>query len=119
VQFAPLDPAVMRSIVGKFVKELETQLAERHVTITLTDAAVDYLAAKGYDRDFGARPLDRLMQDEVKRPLGDELLFGLLENGGHVEVDAADGKLIFRNTATITPTRVEVIDDATKKPTLN
>ena len=59
------------------------------------------------------------MQDEVKRPLGDELLFGLLENGGHVEVDAADGKLIFRNTATITPTRVEVIDDATRKPTLN
>ncbi len=118
VHFAPLDPAVMRSIVGKFVKELETQLAERHVTITLTDAAVDYLANKGYDRDFGARPLDRLMQDELKRPLGDELLFGLLENGGHVEVDAVDGKLIFRNTSTIQPTRVEFIDDATRKPTL-
>jgi ATP-dependent Clp protease ATP-binding subunit ClpA len=119
VQFAPLDPAVMRSIVGKFVKELEAQLSERRVTITLTDAAVDYLATKGYDRDFGARPLDRLMQDEVKRPLGDELLFGQLEHGGHVEVDAVDGKLVFRNTATIQPTRVEVIDDATKKPTLN
>src|SRR6266542_3207161 len=86
VQFAPLDPAVMKSIVRKFIKELEVQLAERHVAITLTDAAVDYLAKKGYDPDFGARPLDRLVQDEVKRPLGDELLFGLLENGGHVEV---------------------------------
>jgi len=119
VQFAPLDPAVMRSIVGKFVKELEAQLSERRVTISLTDAAVDYLATKGYDRDFGARPLDRLMQDEVKRPLGDELLFGKLENGGHVEVDAVDGKLVFRNTPTITPARVEVIDDTVKKPTLN
>ncbi len=95
VQFAPLDPAVMKSIVRKFIKELEVQLAERHVTIALTDAAVDYLATKGYDPDFGARPLDRLIQDEVKRPLGDELLFGHLENGGHVMVGAAEGKLTF------------------------
>jgi ATP-dependent Clp protease ATP-binding subunit ClpA len=95
VQFAPLDPSVMKSIVAKFIKELEVQLAERHVTLSLTDAATSYLAKKGYDPDFGARPLDRLVQDEVKRPLGDELLFGRLENGGHVEVDALDGKLTF------------------------
>src|SRR5882757_1151183 len=89
VQFSPLDPAVMRHIVIKFIKELESQLSERHVTITLTDAATDYLAKKGYDPDFGARPLDRLVQDEVKRPLGDELLFGQPESGGDVEGDAA------------------------------
>ena len=65
------------------------QLAERNVTIELTDAATDYLAEKGYDPDNGARPLARVMQEEVKRPLGDELLFGALENGGHVVVDAA------------------------------
>jgi ATP-dependent Clp protease ATP-binding subunit ClpA len=95
IQFAALDPTVMKSIVAKFIDELEVQLAERHVTIELTDAAVDYLAKKGYDPDFGARPLDRLVQDEVKRPLGDELLFGKLEHGGHVEIDALSGKLTF------------------------
>jgi ATP-dependent Clp protease ATP-binding subunit ClpA len=119
VQFSPLDPAVMRSIVSKFVKELEGQLSERHVTITLTDGAIDYLAKKGYDPDFGARPLDRLVQDEVKRPLGDELLFGALEHGGHVEVDVADGKLVFRNTAAIQPSLVEMIDETPKKRTLH
>jgi ATP-dependent Clp protease ATP-binding subunit ClpA len=98
VQFAPLDPAVMKNIVGKFIKELEGQLAERHVAIRLLDGAVDYLATKGYDPDFGARPLDRLVEDEVKRPLGDELLFGQLENGGTVEVDALEGKLTFKLT---------------------
>jgi ATP-dependent Clp protease ATP-binding subunit ClpA len=95
IQFSPLDPAVMKNIVGKFIKELEAQLAERNVTIQLLDGAVEYLAKKGYDPDFGARPLDRLVDDEVKRPLGDELLFGKLENGGSVVVDAADGILTF------------------------
>jgi ATP-dependent Clp protease ATP-binding subunit ClpA len=95
IQFSPLDPAIMRNIVGKFIKELEAQLAERDVTLTLLEGAVAYLAEKGYDPDFGARPLDRLVDDEVKRPLGDELLFGKLEHGGRVEVDAVDGKLTF------------------------
>ena len=79
---------------------MKAQLAERKVTIDLTDAATEYLARVGYDPDNGARPLARVMQDEVKRPLGDELLFGALENGGHVIVDAEkkDGeeKLVFR-----------------------
>jgi ATP-dependent Clp protease ATP-binding subunit ClpA len=96
VQFAPLDPAVMKSIVAKFIRELETQLAERNVTIRLTERALDYLATKGYDPDFGARPLDRLIQDEVKRPLSNELLFGKLEQGGEVELDAEGDKLLFR-----------------------
>ena len=65
------------------------------MTIELTDAATDYLARKGYDPDNGARPLARVIQEEVKRPLGDELLFGELEHGGHVVVDAKDGALTF------------------------
>jgi ATP-dependent Clp protease ATP-binding subunit ClpA len=96
VHFRPLDPVVMASIVRKLVKELEGQLAERGVSIAMTDAAVGYFAQKGYSPDFGARPLDRIVQDEVKRPLGEELLFGRLEKGGHVEVDMADGKVVFR-----------------------
>ncbi len=96
VQFSALDPRTMRSIVGKFVRELEGLLADRAVTIALSPGAVDWLVEKGFDPDFGARPLERLIQDEIKRPLGDELLFGRLEQGGEVSVDAHDGKLVFR-----------------------
>jgi ATP-dependent Clp protease ATP-binding subunit ClpA len=95
IAFRALDPSVMRSIVGKFVRELGEQLAARGVTIELTDAASEYLAKKGYDPDNGARPLARVIQEEIKRPLGDDLLFGALENGGHVTVDAKDDKLTF------------------------
>jgi ATP-dependent Clp protease ATP-binding subunit ClpA len=95
VDFLPLDPRVMGQIVDKFVGEVRTQLAERKVTIELTDAARTYLAEKGYDPLNGARPLARVIQDELKRPLTDELLFGKLVNGGVVKVDAADKKLTF------------------------
>ncbi|HXX69205.1 MAG TPA: ATP-dependent Clp protease ATP-binding subunit ClpA [Polyangiaceae bacterium] len=95
IAFRPLDPGVMRSIVAKFVRELGEQLAVRGVTIELTEAATEYLAKAGYDPDNGARPLARVIQEEVKSPLGDELLFGALEQGGHVTVDQTDGKLRF------------------------
>jgi ATP-dependent Clp protease ATP-binding subunit ClpA len=85
----------MGQIVDKFVRELELQLVERKVVITVTLAARAYLAKKGYDPMNGARPLGRLIQDEVKRPLTDELLFGRLADGGAVEVDAKDDKLVF------------------------
>jgi ATP-dependent Clp protease ATP-binding subunit ClpA len=96
IAFRPLDPAVMRHIVGKFIRELSGQLAANEVTIELSEAATEYLAKKGYDPDNGARPLARVIEDEVKRALGDELLFGALEHGGHVVVDAKDDKLSFR-----------------------
>jgi ATP-dependent Clp protease ATP-binding subunit ClpA len=100
VAFRALDPKIMHRIVEKFVRELSAQLAERRVTIELTAGATDYLAEAGYDADNGARPLARVMQEEVKRPLGEELLFGALEHGGHAVVDAqlAGGvrKLVFR-----------------------
>jgi ATP-dependent Clp protease ATP-binding subunit ClpA len=95
VAFDPLAPEVMERVVDKFIAELGTQLAERDVTIELTTPARLYLAEKGYDKNFGARPLSRLIQDDIKRPLGDELLFGSLENGGHVILDYTDGKLTF------------------------
>jgi len=98
ISFDALSPAVMGRVVDKFMLELSGQLAERNVTVSLSDAARDYLADKGYDKDMGARPLGRLIQDEVKRPLGDELLFGELEHGGHVLVDYRDGAICFEST---------------------
>jgi ATP-dependent Clp protease ATP-binding subunit ClpA len=95
ISFDPLSPSVMNLVVDKFMKELNKQLAEREVTLELTDAARTHLAEKGYDKDNGARPLGRLLQDEIKRPLTEELLFGELELGGHVLVDFREGKLTF------------------------
>jgi ATP-dependent Clp protease ATP-binding subunit ClpA len=96
IGFAPLTPDVMEHIVSKALKELAAQLADRNVTVTMTEAARAYFAVKGFDVDNGARPLARLVQDEIKRPLADELLFGKLEKGGEVEIDAKDGKVEFR-----------------------
>jgi ATP-dependent Clp protease ATP-binding subunit ClpA len=89
IRFDALSPEVMLHIVDKAIKELSGQLREREVSIELTDRARQYLAIVGYDRDNGARPLNRLVQERVKRPLGDELLFGKLASGGHVRVDVA------------------------------
>jgi len=95
IQFRSLDPSVMGHIVDKFVRELAAMLADKNVTVDVTDAARKYLAEKGYDPANGARPLLRLIENEVKRPLGDELLFGRLEFGGHVLVDVKDGAVTF------------------------
>jgi ATP-dependent Clp protease ATP-binding subunit ClpA len=99
IHFDALTPDVMERVVEKFIGELGEQLAEREVTISLTSAARAYLAEKGYDKDQGARPLARLIQDEIKKPLGDELLFGDLENGGHVIVDHKNGAVTFEKQA--------------------
>jgi ATP-dependent Clp protease ATP-binding subunit ClpA len=96
VHFNPLGPEVMDRIVGKFVAEVEEQLAERKIRIELTPAARAWLAKKGFDPDFGARPLARVIQSELKDPLAEQVLFGALANGGRVHVDAADDKLVFR-----------------------
>jgi len=90
IAFDPLSESTMGSIVDKFMKELKGQLTEKKVEIELTDAARTYLAEKGYDPDFGARPLARVIQEEVKQPLGEELLFGKLEKGGKVVVVTED-----------------------------
>jgi len=88
LQFQALTPRVMERIVDKFIDELSAQLAEKKVRIELTDAARKVLAEKGHDPKFGARPLSRVIEEEIKRPLTDEILFGRLEKGGQVTVDA-------------------------------
>jgi ATP-dependent Clp protease ATP-binding subunit ClpA len=86
ITFAHLPPEIVRQVVQKFVLQLEAQLAERQVNIELSDAAADWLAKKGYDRTMGARPLARVIQEHVKKPLSDELLFGKLAKGGTVRI---------------------------------
>jgi ATP-dependent Clp protease ATP-binding subunit ClpA len=95
VSFDPLTPAVMETIVEKFVLQLEAQLAERRIAITLEPAARAWLAEKGYDPVYGARPLARVIQTDVRDPLTDEILFGKLEHGGTVTIDLVDGHLDF------------------------
>jgi ATP-dependent Clp protease ATP-binding subunit ClpA len=95
VTFRPLTRAVMETIVEKFVLQLEAQLSERRVAIVLSPAARAWLAVKGYDSVFGARPLGRTVQKEVRDPLTDEILFGQLEHGGTVTIDLADDQLTF------------------------
>jgi ATP-dependent Clp protease ATP-binding subunit ClpA len=86
ISFAPLPPAIVRQVVEKFVLQLEGQLAERGVTINLTPEAAEWLASRGYDERMGARPLGRVIQEHVKKPLADQVLFGELVNGGTVTV---------------------------------
>ncbi len=95
VVFEPLDPAVMDQVVGKFIAELEGQLAERKITIEFTPAARKLLAARGYEPDFGARPLSRVIQRDIVDSMADEVLFGALEKGGRVRVDAEAGEFRF------------------------
>jgi ATP-dependent Clp protease ATP-binding subunit ClpA len=90
VRFNALPAEVMEKVVDKFVKELQDQLAERKIKIEVRPAARKLLAKKGYEPDFGARPLGRLIQQELKNPLTDEVLFGRLKGGGQVAVDVDD-----------------------------
>ena len=90
IPFANLAPEVVRKVVDKFVLQLEAQLADRGVTITLSDAARDWLAERGYEPLYGARPLGRVVQEHVKKPLAEELLFGRLTYGGIAKVDVKD-----------------------------
>ena len=105
VSFANLTPDVMHRVVDKFVMELEAQLTDRDVTITLTDAARDWLAVKGYDKKFGARPLARVIQEHIKKPLSEELLFGALVAGGSVSVTVGDDKKLKFEFAKLDPSQ--------------
>ena len=83
IPFAGLPPEIILKVVEKFVFQLEAQLADRGVTIELTEEAAKWLAEKGYDEKFGARPLARVIQEHIKKPLADELLFGKLDARRH------------------------------------
>ena len=95
IGFRMLPPEVIGRVVDKFIGQLEAQLADRKVSIVLTRAAREWLAEKGYSPQFGARPLARVIQEYVKKPLAEEVLFGRLARGGTVTVDASGGKLVF------------------------
>jgi ATP-dependent Clp protease ATP-binding subunit ClpA len=95
IAFANLTEEVVAQVVEKFVMQLEAQLADRNVTIELSSAAKEWLAERGFDRLYGARPLARVIQEYIKKPLAEELLFGKLVKGGAVKVTLRDGKLEF------------------------
>ncbi|GBQ70387.1 Clp protease ATP-binding subunit ClpA [Ameyamaea chiangmaiensis NBRC 103196] len=95
IPFANLTPDIVGRVVEKFVLQLEAQLADRNVTIEISSAAKEWLADRGYDRLYGARPLGRVIQEHIKKPLAEELLFGRLVKGGAVRIGLQDGKLEF------------------------
>ncbi len=95
IAFNNLTPEIVERVVDKFVMQLEAQLGDRNVQIVLVEPARNFLARKGYDKSFGARPLGRVIQEHIKKPLAEELLFGQLIKGGIVEVGLADEKLTF------------------------
>ena len=89
ITFAHLSEEVIAKVVEKFVMQLEAQLADRNVTIELSADAAKWLIAKGYDEQMGARPMARVIQEHIKKPLADVVLFGVLKSGGHVRVVVA------------------------------
>jgi ATP-dependent Clp protease ATP-binding subunit ClpA len=95
IPFAALTPEIVGRVVEKFVMQLEAQLADRNVTIELSSGAKEWLSERGYDRLYGARPLSRVIQEHIKKPLAEELLFGRLVKGGAVKVTLKDNKLNF------------------------
>ena len=99
VQFQALGMDHILRVVDKFLIELETQLHEKNVAMTATPAARDWLASHGFDPQMGARPMARVIQDKVKRPLADELLFGKLAGGGRVSIDVRDDELVVETFA--------------------
>jgi len=96
ISFGALPREVILQVVEKFVLQLEAQLMDRNVTIELTRPAAEWLSEKGYDDRMGARPLGRVIQEYIKKPLAEELLFGKLAKGGHVKVGVKDGKIDLR-----------------------
>ena len=111
IAFAALTQDTVGRVVEKFVMQLEAQLADRNVTIELTSGAKEWLAERGYDRLYGARPLARVIQEHIKKPLAEELLFGKLVKGGSVKVALKDGKLSFDYTEASAPAVVKPDED--------
>ena len=93
VQFKPLDEQTIRHVVDKFIFELETQLEEKKVALDVDEEAIAWLAREGYDPQMGARPMARVIQENIKRPLAEELLFGRLVHGGQARIVERDGRL--------------------------
>jgi ATP-dependent Clp protease ATP-binding subunit ClpA len=99
VAFGGLTEETVLRVVDKFVLELAGQLGARDVTLAVTPALRTHLGALGYKPEFGAREMGRVIAENIKKPLADELLFGRLSKGGHVEADLVDGTVVFRYTS--------------------
>ncbi|MGA3158549.1 MAG: AAA family ATPase, partial [Steroidobacteraceae bacterium] len=109
IQFAALDPPTIERVVDKLLLETEAQLEQKGVSLVIEDAARQWIAVRGYDPKMGARPMARVIQEHVKRPLAEELLFGKLAGGGTVRVSvAADGSKLEIECTSATPTEVTV-----------
>ena len=93
IKFGKLTKEVMMKIVGKFLLDLKNMIKDKNIEISVTDEALDYLVDKGFDSKMGARPLQRVIDKDIKRPLSRELLFGSLKNGGKVVVEVRDGEI--------------------------
>ena len=115
ISFGALPKPVILRVVEKFVLQLEAQLVDRNVHIELTNAAADWLADKGYDAKMGARPLSRVIQEHIKKPLAEELLFGKLVKGGFVKVGVKDGKL---DLCYMAPEQTKIANSGDKPPLL-
>lgn len=98
IWFNHLDPEIILQVVDKFIIELQAQLDVKGVSLEVTSAARAYMAEKGYDKAMGARPMARVIKDDLKKELANELLFGELSKGGNVKVDCVDDKLTFEYT---------------------
>ena len=101
VQFEPLEMDAIRNVVRKLLGELEARLIERRVELEISEDAVEWLAEHGYDRAMGARPMARLIREQLYTPLSEEMLFGRLEKGGRAEVVIQDGRLGIRIPQTL------------------
>jgi ATP-dependent Clp protease ATP-binding subunit ClpA len=101
ITFGALNEEAIKRVVDKFIIELDLQLNEKNVFLQISERGRAWLAHRGYDPVFGARPMARLIQVELKRPLADEILFGRLQNGGTVEVDEVDDVLTFHYPAAV------------------
>jgi ATP-dependent Clp protease ATP-binding subunit ClpA len=83
----------MIKIVGKFLVDLKTQVSDKNISIDISDEAIDELVKQGFDRKMGARPLQRVIDKQIRSPLSREILFGSLKRGGHVHIDIVDSKI--------------------------
>lgn len=102
ITFKKLSKPTMIKIVGKFLTDLKTYLVEKKIHVTVTDEAIDYLVEKGFDPKMGARPMQRLIDQEIKTPMAKELLFGKLKNGGKVTINAKDNKIVLESSESLT-----------------
>ncbi len=117
ITFKALDADTIRQVVTKFILQLEVQLGDRNITLELTDEATDWMAKNGFDELYGARPLGRVIQEHIKKPLADDILFGRLTKGGHVKVALKDGKIVFDISGTETAAKQAADADADEDAT--